>query len=98
MRTIQYKHVLEPSIEYLESCGSLMLDTAGMAEFLGVTNKTLAQLVYTDRIPLPCRLGLGKCQRWSVLELLEWVGSGCPRRGKWIELRGSSGWSPQWRW
>jgi predicted DNA-binding transcriptional regulator AlpA len=98
MRAIEYKHVLKPSIEYLERCGSLMLDTAGMAEFLGVPTKTLAQLVYTDRIPLPCRLGLGKCQRWSVLELLEWVEAACPRRGAWIEMRGSSGWCPQWRW
>ena len=98
MRTIRYKHVLRPSIEYLEGCGSLMLGTAGMAGFLGVTSETLTRLVYTDRVPLPCRLGLGKCQRWSVLELLEWVEASCPRRGEWIELRGSSGWSPQWRW
>jgi predicted DNA-binding transcriptional regulator AlpA len=98
VRTIEYKHVLKPSIEYLEQCGSLMLDTPRMAEFLGVPTKTLVQLVYTDRIPLPCRLGLGKCQRWSVLELLEWVEAGCPRREKWIEMRGSSGWCPQWRW
>ena len=98
MRNIEYKHILKPSIEYLERCGSLMLDTAGMAEFLSVPTKTLARLVYTDRIPLPCRLGLGKCQRWSVLELLEWVETGCPRRGKWVEMRGLSGWYPQWRW
>jgi hypothetical protein len=53
-----------------------MLDTYGMSEFLGVPSKVLAQLSYTDRIPLPCRLGLGKCFRSSVLELLEWIESG----------------------
>src|SRR5262249_34320243 len=98
VRAIEYKHVLKPSVEHLERCGSLMLDTAGMAEFPGVPTKTLSPLPYTDRIPPPCRVGLGKCHRWSVLELLEWVAAGCPRRGQWIERRGSSGWCPQWRW
>jgi hypothetical protein len=97
VRPIEYKNILKPSIEYLEHCGTLMLDTLGMAKFLGVPAKKMAQLVYTDRIPLPCRLGFGKCRRWSVLEMLEWVEAGCPRRGKWIEIRGSSGWCQQWR-
>jgi predicted DNA-binding transcriptional regulator AlpA len=98
LRQIEYRNVLKPSVEYLEQCGSLMIDTRGMAEFLGVPAKVVAQLVYTDRIPLPCRLGIGKCYRWSILELLEWVEAGCPRRTQWIEMRGSSGWCPQWRW
>ncbi len=97
MRTIEYKHILKPSIDYLERCGILMLNTAGMSEFLGVPARAIPQLVYTDRIPLPCRLGLGNCLRWSVLELLEWVEAGCPRRTQWIKIRGSSGWCPQWR-
>ena len=75
-----------------------MLDGRGMAEFLGLSAKATGSLVYTDRIPLPCRLGLGQCYRWSVLELLEWVEAGCPRRTEWIKMRGSSGWSPPWRW
>jgi hypothetical protein len=98
VRKIEYKHVLKPSVEYLDRCGSLMLNTAGMAEFLDVPTKALAQLVYTDRIPIPCRLGLGKCRRWSVMELLEWVEAGCPRLQKWIEMRGSSGSCRQWYW
>jgi hypothetical protein len=98
VRQIEYRNVLKPSAEYLERCGLLMIDTRGMADFLGVAAKVVAQLVYTDRIPLPCRLGIGKCYRWSVLELLEWVEAGCPRRTQWIEMRGSSGWCPQWRW
>jgi hypothetical protein len=98
MRAVEYKNVVRPSVDYLERCGSLMLDTAGMAEFIGLSTPVTAQLVYTDRIPLPCRLGLGKTYRWSVLELLEWVEAGCPRRVEWIKMRGSSGWSPPWRW
>jgi hypothetical protein len=98
VRTIVYKHVFRPSAEYLERSGRLMLDTAGLAEFLGVPARAMAQLIDTDRVPFPCRLGLGRCQRWSVLELLEWVEAGCPRRWEWIKMRGSSGWSPPWRW
>jgi len=80
VRTFEYKHVLKPSIAYLERCGSLMLDSAGMAEFLGVPAKALAQVITTDRLPLRCRMGYGRCQRWSVLRLLEWVEAGCPGR------------------
>ena len=32
----EYKHFLKPSVEYLEQCGKLMLDTQDMAAFLGV--------------------------------------------------------------
>lgn len=91
MRKIEYRHVLKPSVEYLEQCGRLMLDSSEMAEFLGISQKVLTQLASTDRIPGPCRLGLGASLRWSVLELLEWVEAGCPRRNDWIKLRGRSG-------
>lgn len=87
MRPIEYKVILRPSIEFLERCGTLMLDTKGMADFLSVPAKKMPQLICTDRIPAPRRLGLGHCRRWSVLELLEWVEAGCPGRGKWIEIR-----------
>lgn len=91
MRKIEYRHVLNPSVEYLEQCGRLMLDSSDMSEFLGISQKAITQLASTDRIPGPCRLGLGTCMRWSVLELLEWIEAGCPRRHDWIKLRGRSG-------
>jgi predicted DNA-binding transcriptional regulator AlpA len=97
MRKIEYAHALRPSVEWLERSGRLMLDTAEMAEFLGITRKTMAQLVYTERVPLPCRISVGKCFRWSVLELLEWVEAGCPKRSDWIRIRGESGWFTHWR-
>lgn len=97
MRTINYAHTLKPSVDYLGRQECLLLDSNGMAAFLGIERKTLEQLVYTDRIPLPVSLGLGKCRRWSVIELLEWVEAGCPGRGDWIAARGQSGWYPQWR-
>lgn len=91
MRNVEYRHVLKPSVEYLERCGRLILDSGQMAEFLGVSQKVMTQLSSTDRVPGPCRLGLGTCFRWSVLELLEWVEAGCPRRHDWIKQRGRSG-------
>ena len=57
MRPIEYKNILAPSIDYLEGCGSLMLDTRGMAKFLGIAPYQLAQIVCTDRIPLPSSIG-----------------------------------------
>ena len=98
MRPIEYTNIIKPSVDVLERCGSLMITTRDMAEFLGISAKKISQLRCTDRLPLPCRLGIGNCLRWSVLELLEWVEAGCPRRVKWIELRRSRGCFPQWRW
>jgi hypothetical protein len=71
MRPIEYTNIIKPSVDVLECCGSLMIDTRGMAEFLGIPATKMGQLRCTDRVPLPCRLGLGKCIRWSVLELLD---------------------------
>jgi len=66
MRKIDYRHVLKPSVEYLEQCGRLMLDSSEVGEFLGVTQKVLTQLATTDRVPGPFRLGLGAYMRWSA--------------------------------
>ena len=100
MRVIRHKWILRPSIDYLYSFDRLMIDANEMAQFLNVPVGILKQMVGSDRIPLPFKLGLGKCSRWSVFELLEWVEAGCPKRGKWIEMRGRSGWYPthRWRW
>jgi predicted DNA-binding transcriptional regulator AlpA len=89
MRAIDYTMILRPSVDSLKGCSSLMIDTAGMAAFLGVSSRKINQLACSDRIPIPCQIG--RCIRWNVLELLEWVEAGCPRMGKWIEMRGSSG-------
>src|SRR3974377_2125788 len=97
MRPIEYRNILKPSVEYPAQCDCLMLDTRGLAEFLGLPYEKMGQLLCTGRVPLPCRLGLGRCKRWSVLELLEWVGAGCPGRLEWIKLRGSTGGYPRWR-
>jgi hypothetical protein len=69
--------------------------TRDMAQFLGVSIKVLQQVICSGRLPLRCRLSLGNCRRWSVLELLEWVEAGCPRVEKWMKMRGGSG-SARW--
>ncbi|NLE57163.1 MAG: hypothetical protein GX616_02295 [Planctomycetes bacterium] len=90
-RRREYAFVLKPSVDYLAGCGCLLISPKGMAEFLGVPVSTVHPLASTDRIPVPLRLGFGHSPRWSVLELLEWVSAGCPRRGEWIKHRGWSG-------
>lgn len=97
MRRRNYVNILKPSVTYLRSQETLLLDIAQMTQFLGVRRTVVEQLVYNDRIPLPVKLGLGDCRRWSVIELLEWVEAGCPRRTAWIAARGQSGWYPYWR-
>lgn len=97
MRHVNYVNILNPSVKVLQQQGQLLIGSEQMSAFLGVERSKLQQLVYTDRIPLPVKLGLGKCHRWSVIELLEWVEAGCPRRTEWIAARGQSGWYPVWR-
>jgi len=50
MRAIEYVNVLRPSIDYLTTCGKLLLDSRDMAEFLGIPWKAMQQLAYTDRV------------------------------------------------
>jgi len=94
VRHIEYAHILKPDVDYLRNSGTLFLNSKQMAEFLKIPRPVLTQLVYTDRTPLPVKLGLGTCFRWSVLELAEWVEAGCPRRGEWIKMHGFSGCYP----
>lgn len=95
---VKYRHILRPSVAYLRQCGVYWLDTRQVAEFLSIPPKSIQQMVYTDRIPLPMKLYLSDTVRWNIVELLDWVQAGCPRRTEWIEMRGSSGWYPLWRW
>jgi hypothetical protein len=41
VRIIEYKVVVKPSVDYLERCGTLMLDTRGMASFFGISTKAI---------------------------------------------------------
>jgi len=91
-RHVEYSVILTPSVASLDRSGKLLIGAADMAAFLGVSKARVHYLVGTGRIPPPIRLGYGRCSRWSVMELLEWVEAGCPRRDDWIEQRGWTGW------
>lgn len=88
---------LKPCVDHLRGHDNLLLDAKEVAAFLRVEPRKIHQLVSCDRIPLPVSLGLGTCRRRSLIELLEWVEAGCPRRTDWIASRGQSGWYPWWR-
>jgi hypothetical protein len=60
-----------------------------MAEFLGMPTKTMRQLAWGDRVPLP--IPLGGTMRWNVLELLLWVQAGCPCCTDWLRMLRKSG-------
>ncbi|MBN2133791.1 MAG: hypothetical protein JW741_30090 [Sedimentisphaerales bacterium] len=83
--------ILKPSVNYLAECGRLLLDAKAMSAFLDIPVSKVHRLAWSDRLPAPIRLGFGHSPRWSVLELLEWVAAGCPRRDEWIDRRGWSG-------
>lgn len=74
----EHQHILKPSVTYLTTCGCLLLDIDGMAEFLGIPTKAVRQMTWTTRLPIPFRLG--GTLRWNIIRLLEWVEAGCPRR------------------
>jgi len=90
MANHEIKNVLVPSVEFLQTFDRLFLNSSEMAAFLGVTKKVFVQLVYTDRVPAPVQIGYGTCARWSMLELLDWVIAGCPRRTVWHERHGTN--------
>ena len=88
----EYRIILKPSVEKLLESNKLLVGARTMSDFLDITHTNVRQLMNTDRIPLPIRLGSDHSVRWSTLELLEWVAAGCPGRGKWIDKRGWTGW------
>ena len=53
----------------------------------GIPRNAFLQLSNTDRVPRPVRLGFGNCIRWSMLELVEWIIAGCPRKRSSLETR-----------
>ena len=59
----------------------LLVDAIGAARLLGISRTTLYALVSSARAPAGCRLG--KCRRWSVLELSAWSAAACPPLSRW---------------
>lgn len=64
----------------------LMLRAKQAAGFIGVSQRTLANLRASGRLPLPIRLG--GCIAWRKADLEFWVAAGCPKLEKFIQLKG----------
>ena len=70
MPPLTIRHEIRPDIGFLREANKLLLTTTDMARFLLVPKKAVQQMVYSDRIPLPLHVGLGKLARWNIFELL----------------------------
>lgn len=89
--------VIRPSLDWLDRCGCWLIDRRGMAEFLGVKVSQVQYLHNSGRIPRPVQFFCGP-SRYVVPELRDWMRMGCPRIQDWIELRGTSGSLPTYKW
>ncbi|MEN6334078.1 MAG: helix-turn-helix domain-containing protein [Phycisphaerales bacterium] len=83
MTTAPIKTIPAPTLE------PVMIDVGGVARLLGISRRHAQQLDSSGRLgPMPRKLG--RCTRWSVAEIRDWVQGGCVPRSKWIEQRGGA--------
>jgi len=59
----------------------LLVDAAEAAKMLAISRTTWYALLSAGRAPPGCRLG--RCRRWSVLELGAWSAAGAPPLSRW---------------
>jgi predicted DNA-binding transcriptional regulator AlpA len=52
----------------------LLVDVVGLAELLGVSERQINRLDSGGKIP--ASIALGRCKRWSVAEVKEWIAAG----------------------
>lgn len=64
----------------------LLFSLAEMAQRLRVSKRHAARLASTGRFPKPIRLG--RCVRWSALELESWLAAGAPDSATWEAMKG----------
>lgn len=63
---------------------SLLIDVDEVARLLSISRRTVLRADSAGKIPAPRRIG--RCLRWSRLELSRWIDSGCPPRQKWLAI------------
>ncbi len=63
----------------------LLVDVAGLADLLKVSERQVARLDSGGKLPAP--LALGRCKRWSLREIEDWLQAGAPDRRRWIAMR-----------
>jgi excisionase family DNA binding protein len=59
---------------------SALVDIEWVASQLTVSSRHVRRLLDAGAMPLPIRLGA--LVRWRRQEILDWIASGCPRRGR----------------
>lgn len=64
---------------------AILLRLREVAKRLGISLAHAARLNASGRLPQAVRLG--RCVRWSVIDLDAWVAAGAPSRDRWNALR-----------
>ena len=59
----------------------LVVDARGIALTLGVSERQISRLDAGGKIP--AAIALGRCRRWSLAEVKEWLAAGGPPRSRW---------------
>lgn len=67
--------------------GRLALNTAELADALGVSIRMIQRMNASGRLPRPMRFG--RAVRWSVAELHAWMAAGSPGRDRWERIKNS---------
>jgi len=65
----------------------LCVDRAGLADLLNVSLRQIDRLDSGGKLPVA--LAFGRCRRWSVSEIEDWVAAGAPDRRTWASMRRS---------
>ena len=63
----------------------LAVNAPEAARLVGVCRSTWMKMRAADQVPAPIRLG--RCVRWRVADLEEWVRLGCPNREQFEAMR-----------
>ena len=58
-----------------------LLTLGDLAELLRLNRRTIQRMASGGKLPKPIRLS-ARCTRWRREEIVEWLESGCPARGK----------------
>lgn len=62
-----------------------MVDLAGFCQMVQISKRHGARMDASGQIPQGIKLG--RCKRWAVQEIRDWVAAGCPNRSKWEVMK-----------
>jgi excisionase family DNA binding protein len=79
----------EKTVAVQVSVTALLIDAKTMGKMLGVSRKTIYNMLADGRLgPQPVRK-FGRRTLWSRVEVEEWVQSDCPSKEEWAQRRTS---------